>query len=94
MYPNVMHRDYLKAKDFATQCVRAYTDIQQAMPKTWQKAIQPYKDQIQSETASSGQTLTGSVLMILDRITHSGLGMEKVKIEHYYFMAAYYSLLL
>lgn len=93
-YPNVMHHENLKAKDFATQCVRAYTEIQHAMPKTWQKAIQPYKEQIQTETAASGLSLTGTVLKILDKVSHSGLAMQSIKIEHYYFMAAYYSLLL
>lgn len=93
-YLYVMQHDHLKAKDFATQCLRAYLDIQHAMPKTWKTAIQPYKEQIEAEVTSSGLTLTGTILQILNRVTQSGMAMDKVKLEHYYFMAAYYSLLL
>ncbi len=79
----------LKGKDFAEQAVNALADLKRANPTGWKQALEPFKNEIKAEAESSKTTLTSSVLNILSKANAKGLTMAALKMQHFFYLAAY-----
>lgn len=88
-----MHHDQLRATDFAEQCVRALFRIKHAMPDTWRSVLLPYQEKIKATAEMHSESTTSAVLRLLNAVNQSARLEEQVRMEHYYFLAAYYAML-
>lgn len=83
----------MQAKDFAEHCVNALADIKRAMPKTWDSALDPYRQAIREQARSAAATNTHAVLMLLKNANVTNVNDTVLRMQHFFLMAAYCTML-
>ena len=84
---------YLKGRDFAEQAANALADLKRADPKGWKEQLVPYKAKIEAEATTTHTSTTSAVLHILNRINNSAVTEKVLRMQHFFYLAAYVDML-